>query len=87
MWKARDSKLDCDVAIKIPLKEALSAEEIDRFIREARVSAKLRRHPNIVSVHEADWDDEVAFISSDFLEGQTLGERIAERIVDPRESA
>lgn len=78
VWKARDSKLDCDVAIKIPRNEKLSSDEIDRFIREARVSARLRRHPNIVSVHEADWDEEIAFISSDFIEGKTLGERIAE---------
>ena len=76
VWRAWDSKLDCDVAVKIPHRKKLAPEDIDRFIREARVSAQLRKHPHIVSVHEADWDEETAFIVSDLIDGESLGDRL-----------
>ena len=44
VWKARDSELDRVVAVKIPRKEQLSAEESAQFFREARATAQLR-HP------------------------------------------
>jgi serine/threonine protein kinase len=76
VWRARDSKLECDVAVKIPRQGAYSPEDIDRFIREARLAAQLRKHPNIVSVHEADWDAATAFIVSDFVVGDSLDDRL-----------
>ena len=77
VWRARDLKLDCDVAVKIPRRE-LSPEDTDRFIDEARVSAQLRKHPNIVSVHEADWEADTAFIVSDYIDGPSLDARLDE---------
>ncbi len=78
VWRARDTKLECDVAVKIPRRERMAADDVDRFIREARVAAQLRKHPNIVSVHEADRDDETAFIASDLIDGVSLGDRLAD---------
>ena len=75
VWRARDSKLDCEVAIKVPRRE-LSPEDTERFIQEARVAAQLRKHPNIVSVHEADWQDSTAFIVSDYVDGDSLDDRL-----------
>ncbi|MDG2220723.1 MAG: protein kinase [Rubripirellula sp.] len=85
VWLARDSKLDCDVAIKIPRRE-LSPEDTDRFIHEARVSAQLRKHPNIVSVHEADWEADTAFIVSDYVDGESLADRLDQARIPFEES-
>jgi serine/threonine protein kinase len=51
VWKAKDTKLDRFVAIKIPRKEQLSESEAELFLRDARAAAQLK-HPNIVSVFE-----------------------------------
>ena len=55
VWKARDKELDRTVAIKIPRQGGMTAEEQEKFFREARAAAQLR-HPNIVSVHEVGRD-------------------------------
>jgi serine/threonine protein kinase len=46
VWKARDTRLDRLVALKIPRRGKLEPAEIDKFLREARAAAQLR-HPNI----------------------------------------
>ena len=49
VWKARDTRLDRTVAVKIPRKGQLSPKEAEQFLREARAAAQLK-HPGIVSV-------------------------------------
>jgi serine/threonine protein kinase len=71
VWKARDIKLDRTVAIKIPRRGQLSSGQVDQFLHEARVAAKLR-HPHIVSVHEISRDDVSTYIVSDFVQGVSL---------------
>jgi serine/threonine protein kinase/formylglycine-generating enzyme required for sulfatase activity len=71
VWKARDLKLDRDVAVKIPRSGGLSSSEADAFLREARAAAQLK-HPNIVAVHEVGRDDGTIYIVSDFVRGVTL---------------
>ena len=66
MWKARDKELDRTVAIKIPRQADISAEDQEKFLREARAAAQLR-HPNIVSVHEVGRDGDTIYIVSDFV--------------------
>ena len=73
VWKAKDTTLDRFVAVKIPRKEQLNEEDIEKFFREARAAAQLR-HPNIVSVHEVGRERDTIFIASDFVEGATLAE-------------
>jgi serine/threonine protein kinase len=51
VWLAKDTQLDRTVAIKIPRKGALDAEETTLFLRDARAQAQLK-HPGIASVHE-----------------------------------
>ncbi len=51
VWLARDTRLDRNVAIKIPRKGQLDQAETAEFIREAQAAAQLK-HPNIVAVHE-----------------------------------
>ena len=71
VFKAHDTTLDRTVAIKIPRDEQLSADEREKFLREARAAAQLK-HPNIVAVHEVGRSDDTIYIVSDYIEGVTL---------------
>ena len=74
---AHDSKLDRDVAIKIPrLTTALSAELRARFLREAKTAASLS-HPGIVCVLEVGSEKGVEFIVSELVDGDDLATRLA----------
>jgi WD40 repeat protein/tRNA A-37 threonylcarbamoyl transferase component Bud32 len=87
VYKARDPKLDRIVAIKIPRSGGLaSAEDLDRFLREARSAARLR-HPGIVPVHEVGQEDGLPYLVSDFVQGITLGEHLSNNRPPAREAA
>jgi serine/threonine-protein kinase len=86
VWKARDTSLDRTVAIKIPRHGGMTAEEQEKFFREARAAAQLR-HPNIVSVHEVGRDGDSIFIVSDFVRGVTLGDWLTGQQLSSREAA
>jgi serine/threonine-protein kinase len=78
VYKARDLGLDRDVAIK-RLNEALlaSPHELDRFIKEGRMVAKLR-HPGIVTVHAHVREGDLSLIVFEFIEGGTLYDALSE---------
>jgi len=82
VYRARDSKLGRDVAVKI-LSEALTsdADYIARFEREAQVLAALN-HPNIASIYGL----EDGAIVMELVEGATLADRIAEGPIPPAEA-
>jgi WD40 repeat protein len=86
VWKARDTRLDRSVAVKIPRRGKLEPGEIDKFFREARAAAQLR-HPNIVSVFEVGREDDTVFIVCDYVEGVSLAEWLAGKRVSAREAA
>jgi len=86
VWKARDTKLDRTVAIKIPRKEHLEEAEAEQFLREARAAAQIR-HPNIVSVYEVGREDDSIYIVGDFVEGASLKEWLTGQRLTPREAA
>ena len=86
VWKARDKELDRTVAIKIPRAGAMTAEEQEKFFREARAAAQLQ-HPNIVSVHEVGRDGDSVYIVSDFVRGVTLGDWLTGQQLTSREAA
>jgi hypothetical protein len=71
VWKARDTRLDRTVAVKIPRLGHLSAAEAEHFFREARVAAQLD-HPNIVRVYEIGREGDQVYIVSEFVRGVTL---------------
>jgi len=75
VWKAHDSQLDRIVAVKIP-RRGETEEEIKKFFREARLAAQLR-HPNIVPIHEVGRDGNRVYIVSDYIEGESLADRLA----------
>lgn len=86
VWRAHDAKLDRTVAVKIPRKGQLTAEETEKFLREARAAAQLR-HANIASVHEVGLDGDLLYAVSDFIDGVTLEDWLTARSFTHRESA
>jgi predicted Ser/Thr protein kinase len=82
VWRATDTKLDREVAIKI-LPEALAADpdRMARFEREAKVLASLN-HPNIAAIYGVE---ERALVM-ELVEGPTLAERIAQGAIPVEEA-
>ncbi len=76
VWKATDTTLGRDVAIKIlPDAFADDAERRTRFEREARVLASLN-HPGIAAIYGLHQDQGTHFLAMEFVEGQDLSQRI-----------
>jgi Tol biopolymer transport system component len=72
VYRARDSRIGRDVAIKVlPEAFATSAERLRRFEIEVRVTGTLN-HPNIVAVHDVGSHDGGPYVVYELLEGQTL---------------
>src|ERR1700726_2162218 len=76
VYRARDTRLGRDVAIKV-LPEALTndADRLRRFEQEARTIAALN-HPNILGIHDIGAHDGAPFLVSEFLEGVTLRDKL-----------
>jgi serine/threonine protein kinase len=76
VYRARDRKLERDVAIKI-LPEALAGdpERIARFEREAKTLAALN-HPNIAHIHGVEESDGIRALVMELVEGPTLADRL-----------
>ena len=84
VWRATDTKLDREVAIKVlPAALASDADRMARFQREARAASSLN-HPNICTVYDIGQQDDRAFIVMEYLHGQTLKHRIGGRPMDIR---
>src|SRR5437867_13087655 len=76
VYKARDTRLDRIVAIKV-LTDVLAGDPQfrDRFEREARTVSQLK-HPNICTLHDVGRQDGVDFLVMEFLDGETLTQRL-----------
>jgi eukaryotic-like serine/threonine-protein kinase len=77
VYRARDTRLERTVAIKILLPEHLSTnpESKQRFELEARAISSLN-HPNICALYDIGSQDGMDFLVMEYLEGQTLAERL-----------
>lgn len=76
VYLAQDQKLDRKVALKIlPADVASNQERMRRFIQEAKAASALN-HPNIITIHEIDEADSRHFIATEFIDGETLRQRI-----------
>ncbi len=77
VYRARDTKLGRDVAIKVlPEEFARDKERLDRFQREARLLAQVN-HANIATLYGLEEHDGQKFIVMELVEGETLAERIS----------
>ena len=77
VYRARDSRLKRDVAIKIlPDEFSRDADRISRFQREAEVLASLN-HTNIAAIYDLQETNGTRFLILELVEGETLSDRIA----------
>ena len=76
VYRALDTELDRTVAIKI-LPESLASDQqrLQRFIQEAK-SASALNHPHILTIHEIGTSGATRFIATEFIDGETLRQRI-----------
>ncbi len=89
VYRARDSRLHRDVAIKV-LPDAFTGDtdRLRRFEQEARATGQLN-HPNIVAIHDlgtADGNGGVPYIVTELLEGQNLRAIVANGPIPPRKA-
>ncbi len=79
VYRARDQRLERDVALKVLAPRLLADERsVARFAREARAASALN-HPNIVTVYDIGNSDDGAFIAMEFVRGETLAYRMQSR--------
>jgi serine/threonine protein kinase len=87
VFLARDTELDRAVAVKCLAENVAGQPELrDRFVREARLAARLS-HPGVVSVFDAGEDDGRPYIVMEHVEGETLADLLAQRGRLPVEEA
>ena len=86
VYRARDSRLGRLVAIKVlPQQLASDPVSLERFRRETRAVAALS-HPNIVAIFDVGSDRGLQYAVTEFLDGQTLRERISKGRLTPRDA-
>jgi len=77
VYRARDTRLEREVAIKVlPGSFAGDEERLHRFQREAKALASLN-HPNVAGIHGVDRDGDVYFLALELVPGEDLATRIA----------
>jgi Tol biopolymer transport system component len=85
VYLANDLSLDRPVAIKILLSHfTKDVAQVQRFEREARAASALN-NPNIITIHEIGHEGDVHFIATEFIDGQTLRQRLAHGPMPPGE--
>ncbi len=76
VYKARDTRLDRFVALKIlPPERVADPDRKRRFVQEAKTASALN-HPHIVTIHDIDEADGVHFIAMEYVQGRTLDQLI-----------
>src|SRR5436190_11565899 len=76
VYRARDEKLNRDVAIKVlPASLSQDADRLRRFELEAQAAGALN-HPNILAVYDVGTHDDAPYIVSELLEGEELREQL-----------
>ncbi len=85
VYKARDSRLNRLVALKVlPRDKVSDPDRRRRFLQEAQAASALN-HPNIVTIHDIGQQDGLDYIVMEFVTGKTLAERISSGPCAPEE--
>jgi Tol biopolymer transport system component len=78
VYRARDARLQREIAIKVlPAEVASHVERLKRFEKEARAASALN-HPNLVTIYDIGSADGVEYIAMELVDGRTLREALAE---------
>jgi serine/threonine protein kinase/tetratricopeptide (TPR) repeat protein len=84
VYRARDTRLGREVAIKVlPAELSSNPERLKRFEKEARSASSLN-HPNIVTVYDIGESGGASFIAMEVVDGQTLRDILAEGALPPK---
>src|SRR5688572_8831308 len=76
VYRARDTRLDRDVAIKVlPTSAFAGPHRVDRLLREARAIARLN-HPHICALYDVGHEDGLPFLVMELLQGKTLADEL-----------
>src|SRR5262252_456640 len=76
VYLAQDTKLDRKVALKVLSPDlATNHDRMRRFVQEAKAASALN-HPNILTIYEIEETHSGHFIATEFIEGETLRERM-----------
>src|SRR6266571_4572113 len=76
VYRARDEKLNRDVAIKVlPASLSQDQDRLRRFEQEAEAAGALN-HPNILAVYDVGTHDDAPYVVSELLEGESLKDRL-----------
>ena len=86
VWRAHDTRLKRDVAIKVPRRGLLTTNQQELFLREARVAAAIR-HPYVVAIHDTGIDQGTVYICSELIDGVTLSQWNRESCHSPHAAA
>src|SRR5687768_11168706 len=84
VYRARDPRLNRQVAIKVLARAGADAARHRRLLEEAQAASALN-HPNIVTVHDVGTHDGVPYIVSELVEGTSLRQLLAKGPLSPRE--
>jgi serine/threonine protein kinase len=86
VYRARDTRLGRDVAIKVlPAEFAADPERLRRFEQEAKAVAGLD-HPNILAIHDVGTHQGAPYIVTELLEGESLRERLQDGAIPVRKA-
>jgi len=86
VYRARDEKLNRDVAIKVlPVSCSQDADRLLRFEKEAQAAGALN-HPNILAVYDIGTHDRAPYVVSELLEGESLKERLNDGPITQRKA-
>jgi len=86
VYRARDTRLGRDVAVKVlPASFAKDAERLRRFEQEARAAGALN-HPNILAIYDMGVQDGAPYLVTELLEGETLRDRLRDAALPVRKA-
>ena len=86
VYRARDARLNRDVAIKIlPASFSSDRDRLQRFAQEARAAAALN-HPNILSIFDIGDDHGAPYVVSELLDGETFRDRLRDGPLSSRKA-
>ena len=85
VYSARDPRLDRTVALKMIRRASEDPDAAERLRREARAAASVS-HPNICQLYDVGEEDGEFFIAMEYLEGESLGARLARAPIPAREA-
>ncbi len=86
VYRAHDSVLKRQVAVKFPRQGSLNRQEVAALLREARAAARLK-HPGIVQIYDAGMVGGQAYIACELVNGPSLRKLLAQHPVSVRQAA